>query len=162
HTNLRGLSSTASWALICVCLLSVARLQAQPAAPKIDYVNAGNTACKIGRPNVSSGESVAWQGQCVGGYASGHGVAQWSAAGKPVSPEPSPPVAATPSATAEPAKTESTKSPPLTPTTPQLSPPRVAPAAVTADAARNGTDQEKSQARKVDSEPGIFDRLKKL
>lgn len=83
YVNPRVLSDLPRWWLFWACLLSWQQVQAQPAALKIDYVNAVNTACKVGRLNVTSTELVAWQGQCVGGYASGRGVAQWSTAGKP-------------------------------------------------------------------------------
>lgn len=60
-----------------------ATVLAQPGAPPVAFVQASNVACKVGRPNVKAGETVAWQGQCADGFANGAGVAQWSQDGKP-------------------------------------------------------------------------------
>jgi hypothetical protein len=56
---------------------------AQPSPPPVSFAASPNTGCKVGRANIKTGDSVAWQGPCVDGYAQGAGVAQWSSNGRP-------------------------------------------------------------------------------
>jgi hypothetical protein len=79
-TYFHAIHTVVSAFVICLFSCQVVRAQAQQ---RMNYVDATDVACKIGRPNVTPGESVTWQGKCVNGLASGPGVAQWSKNGKP-------------------------------------------------------------------------------
>jgi hypothetical protein len=80
------MNTTTRWSC-CVIVLPIScswsSSYAQPGSPPIGFVQASNTPCKVGRPNVKAREGVTWSGQCADGLASGPGTAQWVEDGKP-------------------------------------------------------------------------------
>src|SRR5262245_50115736 len=62
-----------------LCALAAALACAQ--APAEDGFIADKKGCKVSNPSPKPDESVVWSGACVGGYADGNGLLQWSVGG---------------------------------------------------------------------------------
>ena len=69
----RSTTYTGLWVVIALCTSAFAA---------DGFVKDAIGGCRVFRPSLRDGETVAWSGRCAQGYADGAGAATWSLGGK--------------------------------------------------------------------------------